>query len=294
MLYPLTQTAPCVLCGGPLGKWFTKQGREIYRCRACRLVTVPAGTMLTEDGVSIYEDEDNIFLQDGNDNYYFDETNLWSCRLKVKLLRKYLPAGARVVDAGANFGHFLRVAQEVYDASGFDLSPQAVRWSREHFGVRNRTASLYDPPADLGPADAVTCWDVIEHVPDPLAALDRLRQLLRPGGLLFLSTPDAGSAAARALGRFWHYLDPVQHINLFTFSNLTMALQKTGLAVISRCSFGRYYQLEYVFDRLTHLHKHRLWRKVNRLGKRLLRPVLRKAVYIKLGDVLGLVARRPS
>jgi SAM-dependent methyltransferase len=249
---------------------------------------------VADDGKSIYETDSNIFHQDGNDAYYLDETNLWSCQLKLKWVRRYLEPGARLIDAGANYGHFLKVAQEVYTASGFDLSPQAVAWSRLHFHVENRVASIYHPPHPAAPADGVTCWDVIEHLAEPLAALAEIHRLLRPGGYLFLSSPDTGSLAARCLGKLWYYLDPVQHINLFSLHGLTEALTRTGFEVVSTCSFGRYYRLRYVADRVLQLYRSGplRWGAAAVFG--VMRPVLGRALYLKLGDVMGVAARKKA
>jgi len=290
---PAVVGATCHLCGDQTQPWFVKQGRQVVRCRSCRLVSVPAGVALMDDGKSIYEAEDNIFLQDGNESYYLDETNLWSCELKLRWIQEYVASGATLLDAGANYGHFLHTAQKVYRAIGFDVSPQAVRWSREHFQVDNRVASIYEPPVELiGPYDAVTCWDVVEHLDDPLTALDRLHSLLKPGGHLFLSTPDAGSLVARMLGRGWHYIDPVQHINLFGRSNLTLALEKCGFEVLGYRSFGRYYRMRYVVDRLTQLYRNRAVQWAITAATFPFGWALQGAVYLKLGDVLGVVARR--
>jgi SAM-dependent methyltransferase len=288
------QGLACPLCGAATYAWFVKQGRSLVRCSGCRLVLVPDGLAVNDEGVSIYETEDNVFLQDGNEAYYLDETNLRSCRVKLNWVRRYLRDGASLLDVGANYGHFLKTACEIYpDPAGFDLSPQAVRWSRQHFGVRNFTASIYDPPPQLeGPYEGVTCWDVIEHVPDPLGALASLHSLVAPGGHLFLSTPDAGSLVARLLGRHWHYLDPEQHLCLFSRANLRRALERSGFTVLGFKSFGRYYRLSYVFDRLAHLHGNKLLRSCVKLGATMLWPLRNCSVYIQLGDVLGVVARR--
>ena len=90
---------------------------------------------------------------------------------------------------------------------GFDISPKAVAWSLKHFKVNNRVASIYDIPRDIeGPFDAVTCWDTIEHLADPLMALMQLRNVIKPNGYLFLSTPDISSFIAKLLGERWYYL----------------------------------------------------------------------------------------
>src|SRR4030042_1495285 len=60
-----------------------------------------------------------------------------------------VPPGARLLDAGANYGHFLKIAQERYDVEGFDVSPTAVRYSIGQFGVRNRQAPIYDVEAPV-------------------------------------------------------------------------------------------------------------------------------------------------
>src|SRR5712691_9284229 len=94
------QSLACPLCGAACHDWFVKQERRLVRCSGCRLVSVPDGLVFDEEGVSIYESEDNVFRQDGNEAYYLDETNLRSCRLKLHWVRQYLRAGASLLDVG--------------------------------------------------------------------------------------------------------------------------------------------------------------------------------------------------
>jgi SAM-dependent methyltransferase len=274
--------------------WCVKVGRHLLRCPSCRLIVVREGLALTSSGVSIYEaDDESVFQADGNEGYYLDhETNLENSRRKLAWVARDLPAGARLLDAGSNFGHFLAVAGEGYRASGFDVSPMAVRASHQRFGVESFVASVYALPPSLGPFDGITCWDVIEHLPDPLAALRNLRTLLRPGGFLFLSTPDAGSIVARVLGRRWHYLDPVQHITLFGRANLSAALERSGFAPVRVASIGHDYRLRYVFDRLAYLHRRGPLGAGVRLARWLSRPLRGRAVHLDVGDVAIVTAVR--
>jgi SAM-dependent methyltransferase len=254
---------------------------------------VPEGLALDPSGVSIYEAEESVFERDGNEGYYLDnEANLDNCRLKLAWVAKELPPGARLLDAGSNYGHFLKVAQERYDAEGFDISPAAVRYSLERFGVRNRRASIYDIEAPTRPYDAVTLWDVVEHLADPLPALVRLRGFLRPGGCLFLSTPDAGSFVARLLGRKWHYLDPLQHLTVFSRSNLEAALARCGFTAERWGSLGHRYRMGYILDRLSYLHREGWAGALVGAGRRALAPLRERSVYLNPGDVVILTARR--
>src|SRR5207249_4356353 len=73
------------------------------------------------------------------------------------------------------------------------------RWAAER--ARSRGVEVMQEPE--GPFDAVAMGDVIEHLRDPGAVLDRMAALLAPGGVIWIATPDAGSRVARLLGRHW-------------------------------------------------------------------------------------------
>jgi 2-polyprenyl-3-methyl-5-hydroxy-6-metoxy-1,4-benzoquinol methylase len=282
----------CPVCGTESRPWFVKAGRALARCEACRTVFVPEGLARTAGGTTIYEGDTPVFLADGNDAYYLDdESNLASARAKVEWVGRFV-GGGRLLDVGSGFGHFLATASTRFDAMGLELGPVAVERARARFGVSCVVGSVYAmPEATRGPFDAVTAWDFVEHVPDPAAALLVMAKALVPGGHVFLSTPDVGSAAARALGRRWHYLDPVQHLVLFGRASLGRALDRAGLEPVAWCSFGHHYRLRYVFDRLRYLHPGAIgWGAA--LGRALARPVLDRPIYVRLGDVLGVAARR--
>jgi SAM-dependent methyltransferase len=285
-------TAACPLCATPARPWLAKAERTVARCPACHVIFVPDGLARTATGATIYEDLAPVFLADGNDAYYLDdESNLASAREKVAWIRGVV-GGGRLLDVGSGFGHFLQAASGHFSASGLELGPVAVERARARFEVSCEVGSVYAMPDGLAAScDAVTAWDFIEHVPDPIGALIAMRGALRPGGHVFLSTPDARSLAARALGRHWHYLDPVQHIVLFGRETLGRALERAGFQPVAWRSFGHHYRLRYVFDRLRYLHRGPLrWGAT--LGRALAAPVLDRPIYVRLGDVLGVAARR--
>lgn len=290
----MNAAASCRLCGRETAFWFSKAGRDLYRCPSCGHVEVPAGLARLADGRSIYEGENAVFTVDGNADYYLDESNLLAARAKLLYVRKFCSDGV-LVDVGASYGQFLSVASKVFDATGFELSPEAVAFSRTRFGVRNVIGSLYEWPAAVASrADVITCWDVIEHVEDPSAAIRAMAAHLKPGGWMFLSTPDAASAAARMLGQRWHYLDPVQHINLFSRANLERVLRDAGLEPRHARIFGRQYRVSYIVNRLAYLHGDGAMRKVISGLSYAAWPARRLLIPITLGDVMGIAARMPS
>lgn len=248
--------------------------------------------MATAEGVSIYEAEVPVFLQDGNESYYLDESNLANANAKLDWVRDRARGGGRLLDVGANFGHFLSLAKEHYDAWGLEPSPFAARWARENLGVDIEVGTIEEAPSTLdGAFDIVTLWDVIEHVPDPETSLRRIAGLLSPGGLLLLSTPDASSSVARLLGTHWYYVDPVQHIALFGKHNLCDLLERVGFRVQGTRRFGHLYPVSYIEERLRYLYGRGLLRLPARVATLPLVPFRRRHLRLNLGDVVGIVAR---
>jgi len=264
--------------------WCRKLDRDVFRCALCRHITVPAGLMRNADGRSIYESDESVFEADGNSAYYLDDTNAAAARAKVEFVRRHAKPRGRLLDVGASFGHFLAEAQAQFASRGIEVSPSAVTWARKTFDVDIDVGSVYQLGNNT--YDVVTCWDVIEHLEDPAGAIEQMRCRLASGGRLFLSTPDAGSLIARMMGARWHYLDPIQHLNLFSRRNLIRLLSKYGLSVIGGCYFGRSYRVRYIVNRLRYLAGGR------DAGAPTLVPaaIANLAVPIKLWDVMGLVA----
>lgn len=279
----MTAGTTCAVCGAATEPWCRKLDRDVFRCGACGHITVPAGLMRTADGASIYESDESIFEADGNAAYYFDDTNAEAAREKLAFVTQYAQTGGRLLDVGASFGHFLAEARSRFQATGIEVSPSAVTWAKRTFSVDIGVGSIYELRA--GKYDVVTCWDVIEHLESPADAIGQIRSHLAPGGRLFISTPDAGSLVARVMGSRWHYLDPVQHLNVFSRRNLTRLLSAHGLSVIGYRHFGRSYRIGYIVDRLKYLAG-------GRGGTTAIPSAIAKvAIPIKLWDVMGLVAQ---
>jgi SAM-dependent methyltransferase len=282
----------CPLCGAILQPWFQKLGRDVFRCPSCRHITVPSGVAIGEDGLSIYESEQPIFERDGNLEYYLDDSNMLAARTKASFVRQFCPNRGRLLDIGASYGHFLATIAPTHEAYGLELNRNAVAWGTERFAVRALVGSIYEPPADLPSSfDAISCWDVIEHLERPQLALIKCRELLAKGGWLFLSTPDAGSVVARLMGRHWHYLDPVQHINLFSRQNLIGVLEGMGFTIRGCQYFRHHYRVSYVINRLSYLAQGTALVPLVQLLGLLAAPIKPTRVPVKLWDVMGIAAQ---
>jgi 2-polyprenyl-3-methyl-5-hydroxy-6-metoxy-1,4-benzoquinol methylase len=284
----------CVVCAGVLTPWVQKLDRQISRCSICGHIAVPAGLVRNADGGSIYEGNDSVLNAYGNREYYLDAGSHRAALAKSRFVRRYAPANGTLLDVGAGYGHFLAAASNNFSAVGIELNCSAVEWGRRTLHVRSHVGSVYAIPAELGPDfDVITAWDVIEHLEDPRGAVRGCRDRLAIGGWLFLSTPDAGAMVARLLGSHWYYLDPLQHINLFSRTNLRRVLEEEGFAVKATTSFGHTYRVSYVLNRLAYLAgEGRVSASLRRFERAL--PGFARSLHLtlKLFDVMGIAAVR--
>ena len=281
----------CLICGGTGAVWTESRGRQLLRCAACRFAWVRQGVGRTATGESIYESDEPIFFTDIQSDYYRDEATVDAARAKLQWVSRFVPPGSAILDVGANLGHFIQQAQQQYTAVGIEPSAAVVAWGREHLNVCLEQGSIErDNPTYVGRFGAVTMFDVIEHLPDPRAALRRSRRYLTSEGHLFITTPDASAPVARLLGSHWYYVDLLEHISLFTTANLARLLRECGFRVIERRTFGRRYRLSYIERRLRGLSRDSLLLRTAHIAALPLRLAREARVTLNLGDVAGIVA----
>jgi 2-polyprenyl-3-methyl-5-hydroxy-6-metoxy-1,4-benzoquinol methylase len=140
----------------------------------------------------------------------------------------------RVLDVGCATGDFLLVARERgWEALGVDPSP--AREQALAAGLRMVGRTIDD--ADVAPnsVNLITFWDVLEHLPDPVASLRRALLLLAPGGLVAATVPNAGSAVARLSGARWFgYKTAGEHLQFFNAATISRCFEAAGFAVTVR------------------------------------------------------------
>lgn len=198
------------------------------------------------------------------------------------------PPVRRVLDVGCATGVFLDFMREKgWEAEGLEIAP-GPRRAAENRGFRVHDRELTAAGLEAGRFGWITAWDVIEHLPDPGAALRECHRLLAPGGLLTLSTPDASAPLARCLGRRWlGYRCVGEHLYFFGRNTLAEWLRRTGFEVLAFSSVGKYLALDRLATRLAFYT--RIFRPLAGLKKRAGGfPVF----YINSGDTMSVVARK--
>jgi 2-polyprenyl-3-methyl-5-hydroxy-6-metoxy-1,4-benzoquinol methylase len=208
---------------------------------------------------------------------------------RLERLERFVPPG-RVLDVGAAAGFFVsEAAKRGWDARGIDISAEMVQWGRRRLGVELDRQTLAELEAEPGSFDAVTMWDYIEHALDPRDDLLRARHLLRPAGVIALSTGDAASLTAKVSAGRWHLLTPRHHNYFFTANSLRLFVRRHGFEVVYEGHPGATYSVRYLVHKLSTILNVALVRRLaDVIGASAVGPL---KVPLNLGDIVTLIAR---
>jgi SAM-dependent methyltransferase len=255
-------SARCVVCGGerladhlavageqgpegliPTTDQFGTALSDIARCADCghmQLRKLPSEAELEE-----------AYGEAASDDYVEEEAGQRAtARALLERLERHVKKGA-LVDLGCWVGFLLDEARSRgWDpVTGVEPSSFASEYARERLRLDVRTDDLMTAALPAGEHQAVVMGDVIEHLPDPGAALDRVRDLLAPGGGVMLMLPDAGSRVARVMGPRWWSVIPT-HVQYFTRTSLTQLLGDRGFELRHLGTTPKAFTVRYYLERV--------------------------------------------
>ncbi|MCM2316656.1 MAG: bifunctional glycosyltransferase/class I SAM-dependent methyltransferase [Thermoanaerobaculia bacterium] len=151
---------------------------------------------------------------------------------RVALLKKHVSPGGRVLELGAGAGRLGTMLSREFDYVGIELSDESCREARAR-GIevyRSRLSSFVNTG---GPFDAVTMFRVFEKLEDPHDALGKVSELLRPGGILAIVTPDTESVLALLSRDRWFAYDEPDAVIFYSRSGLVELLERSGYEILS-------------------------------------------------------------
>ncbi|MBI1175182.1 MAG: methyltransferase domain-containing protein [Sideroxydans sp.] len=153
---------------------------------------------------------------------------------RIAALLSKPPAEIRLLDVGCSSGSFLGSAVKLgFRAEGVEPAARAAQ-SAQAAGLTVHQGLLQEAGYADGQFDAVTLFEVIEHLKEPADLLRECRRILRPGGIMLVGTGNAASWSAAAMGAKWEYLDIDKHgghISFYTPHSISMLAQQAGFAV---------------------------------------------------------------
>ncbi len=234
----------CPICQSPEGRVvFRELEIDLIRCLRCTHV------YSTWESPSHYDGywEGNIEVEAEALRFYWSTAREPSYGEVLARLDAYRTDAAsdptragrgRILDVGCGVGFFPRFAADAgWQAWGYEISKEAVAWGQRELELDTLCAGrVEDSGFSPGSFDVVTLWDVIEHISEPVPLLRYCRTLLRPGGVLFIQTPNANfqllrARLMRAVGRApaeVSLLEVRDHVNDFTVESMRAATAASG------------------------------------------------------------------
>lgn len=221
----------CPLCGSDATEGFLEAPdrfhwrREVYRlarCRSCACVWQARPPIAEEMGFHYSEDYHRAVRTGG-------ETGAdvrW--RRHRELISRYKNGGA-ILDIGCSSGAFLRtIRSDSWKLYGIELESSTAERARVATGAEIFVGDVMEAPFAPGTFDAITSFDVLEHVYDPKAFLSRVFEWLKPGGNYFVAVPNIASWEARTFGSYWYGLELPRHIFHFSPGSLRQLANSIG------------------------------------------------------------------
>lgn len=273
---------PCLCCGrsGPPEPHF----RGLLRCPDCGFVWADV-RLAPEEVRALY---DRNYFHDGEYRDYVAERPAIERTFHrfLAILRRHCPTGA-LFDIGCAYGFFLNLARQWYQpVAGVDVSAEAVDYAKTTFGLEVYGEEFLDLPIAPGAYDVFTCWFTIEHLTQPLAYLERVRDLLPTAGHLALLTGDIEAINARLAGPRWRQIHPPTHLSYFSRRSLSRLLDRLGFDIVHFSYAGVYRTVGLVLHAL-------LARRCRRLYEWLApRAICRLVFYANSYDNMLVIARK--
>lgn len=193
-----------------------------------------------------------------------------------------------LLDVGCGAGIFLNVARdEGWDCYGIEPLAAHAIFARAHFGLNIVTDTLHDDTYPSNFFDVVTAFQVFEHLIHPDREIERIRRILRTGGLVVIEVPDIDTLAVKLLrSKHRHFVQ--DHVSLFSAKTLTLLLNRKGFEIKEIFHPARVMSLNHVA----------LWleKQNGAFGKYfhrgLPRSVHQKLVRINLRDIVTVIAEK--
>lgn len=163
----------------------------------------------------------------------YGTSTIWQDRLN-DIVKEGFTCG-RLLDIGCNYGFSLRTCQAYFDVHGLDISRYAIREAKRHAPTAN--IMLCDVRKGLpykdGTFDVVTMFDTLEHLTNHDSVLRDVCRILKPGGLLTLTTPNRWSINSILFGRDYWFKRDATHVVLFSRGSLKKEVTEAGFGHVS-------------------------------------------------------------
>lgn len=223
---------------------------SIVRCKRCRLLfTNPR--FIHDAQASVYSSNRILGGNWKNFMYLFDQAQNDECQdlnnekllhpdygWKFDIIRDYAPGKEKtsLLDLGCGTGHFvLQALEQGFDAWGVDISQDRIRYAQQTLKLEDRVQhGKIEEAFPNRTFDIITLWDVIEHIHDPKALLNSLKQVAHSQTHIFVLTMSIDSITYKLFRKRWNYINPTQHLFYCSDSTIRELFVHSGWEVLGK------------------------------------------------------------
>ncbi len=221
----------CPLCDFPTVKCLEKDGYGVVKCMNCSFLFVdpmPSDEVIEAHYVNNYRGATADFYPKDGDRRW---RAFWRSLLFIRYVRN-----KDIVDLGCGGGQMLAaLCRFARSGVGVDLSANSIAFAEKHYPRQTFFAEgLSDFARRKRRFDFVFSSELLEHLRDPAEFMETICAITRPGGIVYLSAPDAGHRAVPANLAQWSDICPPEHLQWFNEMNLNMLFENYGFLPLKR------------------------------------------------------------
>lgn len=204
----------------------------LLRCSSCGQLISQCTSARYWQSMQEFDDSQGTLPKAGSEDGRFRRSKKFLDRITNLLGQR--PGEIRLLDVGCSSGAFLNSAVKLgFRAEGVEPAPKAAA-TAQAAGLKVRQGLLHEAGYTDEQFDAITLFEVIEHLQQPQELLRECRRILRPGGILLIGTGNAGSWSMSAMGARWEYLHIEKHgghVSFFNPGSIASLAQRTEFSV---------------------------------------------------------------
>ena len=238
--YSAIQVEPvsCPVCDTELyRKRFSLHLGDMVACESCgtNYVTPRMPSHILQEKLQVWAEQDVV--DEGRLRVGFEPASLEYYRRFLHWAQPFVRTEKRrLLDIGCGTGAFLTVARDQgWQVRGVEVGIASSQYARSALNLDVLPGSIHDVLLTPQGFDFVAAIEVIEHLENPPQLVERIQELLVPGGLLLITTPNFDSLYRRLFGKRWWVVNcEDEHIVLFTMDTLGALLEARGFEIVLR------------------------------------------------------------
>lgn len=221
-----TKKRVCPVCSNndfqPL---FQKSGGTYVKCKSCTMILT--NPVFKESALKKYYEN----LNTGQAEITAKESNFYReiYTLGLNIISQYVDSG-KILDIGCSSGFFLDLARDRnWTTAGIELGKiEADLCKNKGHQVFIKSVEKIKFKEKF---DAITLWDVFEHIVNGKRYLNLLSKILSRNGVIFMQIPNSDSLAARIMGEKCNMFDGVEHVNLYNPATINLIAKSGGFKI---------------------------------------------------------------